>query len=314
MQYCFEYNLPAQYADEAPFVVSEMRGDEMTICWRGPRLPTHKENCSGCSCASWTLRVNGDEMTSVFQMSPPAVHMQMNLKRIGQALDAESVRDGWDCQFDDHTGHPNTTLIADPGTVVSTRAHGTLSLAKVASLPLVTKQCIKLNQAYDVQLRYEARATPCWPCDVKFELSTPAASMTGRYLAIGFKGMNAAYTEKDDYKIMSGGLGEKPDYWGMSSDAVSRNQTDLAGRILLGYVSEEGFACARHMEARDFVGAPTDVPNDGFVRNLAMEHIRGRTTISFTASIHAGNTTSDLDWQRGVFGRWRVMWATGEMG
>jgi len=138
--------------------------------------------------------------------------------------------------------------------------------------------------------------------------------MSGRYLAIGFKGLNAAYTEKEDYKVMSGGLGEKPDYWGMASDAVSRNQTDLAGRILLGYVTANGHACARHMEARDFVGAPVDVPDDGFVRNFAVEHSAGRNTVSFTARIHAGNTSADLDWQRGSFGRWRVMWATGQMG
>lgn len=253
-------------------------------------------------------------MTSVFQMSPPAVHLRMNLKRIGRQLDAESVRDGWDCQFDNHTGHPNKTLMAALERDGLRGAHDATLIAARRSVPLVTDHCAKLNQVHDVQLRYEASATPCWPCDVKFALSTPEAAMTGRYLAIGFKGMNAAYTQKDDYKVMSGGLGEKPDYWGMSSDAVSRNQTDLAGRILLGYMNGEGSACVRHMEARAFVGAPVDVQDDGFVRNLAVERGAGRMTLTFTARIHAGNTTSDLDWQRGIFGRWRVMWATGEMG
>lgn len=252
-------------------------------------------------------------MTSVFQMSPPAVHVQMNLKRISDPLEAESVRDGWDCQFDNHTGHPNKTFMAPSEIFGPRRAHAVASAAAKRSGLRVSNHCVKLNQVHDVQLKYEASATPCWPCQVNFELSTPESTMTGRYLAIGFKGMNAAYTEKDDYKVMSGGLGEKPDYWGMSSDAVSRNQTDLAGRILLGYTNNEGSACVRHMEAREFVGAPVDVPNDGFVRNLAVKYDAGRMILSFTASIHAGNSSSDLDWQRGSFGRWRVMWATGEM-
>merc|ERR1712039_1024256 len=67
------------------------------------------------------------------------------------------------------------------------------------------------------------------------------------------------------------------------------------------------------MEAHEFVGAPVDVPNDSLVRNLTVTYNVGRMILSFTASIHAGNSSSDLDWQHGSIGRWRVMWATGEM-
>lgn len=315
MQYCFMYSLPAQFADEAPFVVSETSDDEVKFCWRGPRLPTHAAGCVGCDCAQWTLHVNGDVMTSVFMMSPPAIHAQMNLKRIGHPPAPEAVRDGWDCQFDNHTGHPKETKNVHSDMVgFLQKSHGASMPTDLQSASMGNRQCVKINEMHDVRLRYEATTMPCWPCDVKFTISTTDSGMAGRYLAIGFKGFNAAYAEKGDYKIMSGGLGEKPDYWGMSTDAVSHNQTDLAGRILLGHVSDVGVGCVRHMQAREFVGAPIDVKDDGFVRDVVMERSRGRISLTFIAKIHAANMSSDLDWKRGSFGRWRVMWATGQVG
>merc|ERR1712151_77877 len=112
--------------------------------------------------------------------------------------------------------------------------------------------------------------------------------------------------------IMSGGLGEKPDYWGMRTDVVSGNQTDLGGRILMGHMKDDGDGCARRMQmpTNDFVGKPIDAADDGFVRDLRVEHYGGRMALTFKAKIHAGNISSDLDWQRGAFGRWRIMWAT----
>merc|ERR1712217_731680 len=123
--------------------------------------------------------------------------MQMNLTRIGHALGAQAVRDGWNCQFDNHTGHPeanNTATIHRRGVLKT--GHRVSFIAAQQSSKGGKRQCIKLNQVPDVQLSYKAVKLPCWPCDVSFSISTPAVAMKGRYLSIGFKGMNAAYAEK----------------------------------------------------------------------------------------------------------------------
>ena len=61
-QYCFAYdtpNRPVTGADTAPFELHHHDNKSLMFCWRGPRLPSHRSNCTGCDCAQWTLTLNG---------------------------------------------------------------------------------------------------------------------------------------------------------------------------------------------------------------------------------------------------------------
>ena len=104
---------PVTGADEAPFVVAPVddEANEVKLCWRGRRLPSHAPNCTGCDCAVWTLKLDGDVLHSTFQMSPPAIHLSAALTRSGPAPAAVVLRRNWNCTFDNATQHPDHPLL-----------------------------------------------------------------------------------------------------------------------------------------------------------------------------------------------------------
>jgi hypothetical protein len=103
VQYCFGYDHPESAvtgAETAPFLVSLADSSSLELCWRGPRLPSHAAGCTGCDCARWSLSLEGNQMTSTFLQSPPAIHMQAELTRSAHPVpSAESLRLGWNCTF-----------------------------------------------------------------------------------------------------------------------------------------------------------------------------------------------------------------------
>lgn len=312
VEYCFAYNNPAMPttgADQAPFkIVPSDADNELNFCWSQARLPSHKANCTGCDCARMTIRVDGDTLNSVFLQSPPAVHMNVTLKRTGDAFSAEQVRDGWNCQLSNHTGKvtPNKT----DALVAATRAAAhTEQRVTVVAPTIVTpdasgqvRNCVIVNPVINVKLEYVASKLPCMPCDVTFTVSADTTSKS-TYVALGFKEMYAAYYDFDEQPL------DIPNYWGMATS--DDNATELAGRIIAGYTTATGKSCVREMRANAYVGSIIDVPSDGLVRNATASRLLGRTSVEFTASIHAGETAADIAWAGQIFGRQRVQWAIG---
>ncbi|KAL1527973.1 hypothetical protein AB1Y20_009344 [Prymnesium parvum] len=317
MQYCFGYDHPEQRvagADEAPFAVDAVDPTMLRMCWRGPRLPSHPLGCSGCSCAQWTLTRQGDQLQSVFLQPPPVMHMRITLSRRGShpSLPADEVRAGWACEFNNHTGKPNIThspLEPSRSATTSpcpfgvrqnrtTREDG----APGARVPERRTFCLRMNDVVPAQLEYSVAQLPCWPCNVTFTLSVQTAR-AGDYVAIGFKEKYAAYYGPEKVRQLE-------DYWGMATSAA--NRTELAGRILAGYVSPTGVGgCLRQLQANAFVGSVVDVPSDGKVRMESVRRVGNATSITFSTTMHAGRNESEISWQSRVFGEQRVMWATG---
>eukprot|EP00931_Biecheleriopsis_adriatica_P048072 TRINITY_DN27764_c0_g1_i1.p1 TRINITY_DN27764_c0_g1~~TRINITY_DN27764_c0_g1_i1.p1 ORF type:complete len:444 (-),score=45.57 TRINITY_DN27764_c0_g1_i1:204-1535(-) len=303
MQYCFD-NDQEMYRKEAPFMLESNSSDEVKFCWRGTRLPTHKANCTGCDCAQWNLKIDSaGVLHSVFMMSPPAVHLRMDLVRRGPPPPPEQVASGWTCRFDNHTGVPpqqrhqqlrmHSRALLQPRDRFAAAARNSSQLA----------HCVTLNLHHRARLEYVASTIPCMPCDVNFSIS--AKTLQNQYVAIGFKGLASEYKEE---------VPDQPDYWGMStSDAAIGYQTPLGGRIVLGYSSNTSQACVGEMRANAFVGSVTHVPSDGVIRNLAVTRAGGDTKVKFTVSMNAGTSAEDLDWRGTGFGMRRVMWAIGDV-
>eukprot|EP00966_Prymnesium_polylepis_P219562 5079563-Prymnesium_polylepis.1 len=110
-------------------------------------------------------------------------------------------------------------------------------------------------------------------------------------------------------------VGEVDQYWAMTT-STGPNRTELAGRIIVGYTMGSALAprsCVRHMRATAYVGSLVDVPDDGMIRNARASSnlLTGRTSLSFTATLHAGRDAAELAWQNRVFGEQRIMWAAG---
>jgi hypothetical protein len=145
------------------------------------------------------------------------------------------------------------------------------------------------------------------PCDVAFAVT--ADTLDTEYIAIGFKGTAAEYTEAPM-------IPELPDYWGMStSDAYSNVTHPLGGRIILAHVNSNRQSCLRQMHADAYAGPPTDVQPDGVIRDTVVSRTGGQTTFKFTVSMNAGHDAEDIYWNgHGFFGRLRVMWAIGSVG
>lgn len=300
-------------ADRAPFRIMPSDVDnEMKLCWIQPRLPSHKANCTGCDCAQLTMRVDGDVLTSVFLQSPPTVHMNITLRRTGPPPLASAVIDGWNCEFSAHTGRviPNKSI--EPATDWYRLAHLGARILAPASPPTShlrasgpTENCVVLNAVNDVRLAYVADKLPCMPCDVTFSVSAPLSNPS--YIAIGFKENYAAYYDYDEHPR------DIPNYWGMATS--DDNATELSGHIVAGYMSGTGESCVRHLRADAYVGSVVDVAADGLVRNVSVTTAEGRTTLTFTASIHAGKTRNEIAWYTDqLFGLQRVQWATGLVG
>jgi len=343
-QYCFSYDTPDKPvtgSDEAPFELRHQDNLTVQFCWRGPRLPSHRRNCTGCDCAQWTLTLSEDSQTlrSQFQQSPPAIHMQIELQRTtAKTPTAAEVKQGWDCQLSNYTGFPNhtathsspstTKAVNNPkkpsrslcpfkqqGPTIETRtavesinrtAGGPTRNCLIIGSPIVGPDRAKINF---VQLEYTAEVIPCWPCRVSFQLlmSTP---QNGSYISIGFKERYAAYYGFDKIR-------EYDDYWGMSTS--DQNRTELGGRIVTGHFAPSGRACVRHMVADAYVGSVADVPDDGRIFNTSLSSfpnpvLGSLTMLSFTAKLYAGKTEDDLKYQNRMFGEQRIMWARGAMG
>ena len=325
VQYCFNYahpETPVVGSDAAPFTISASNDTALELCWRGPRLPSHAANCTGCACARWTLALDGSRLSSVFLQSPPAIHMAVQLNRSSHPVPSpESVRAGWDCEFSNYTGWANKTKEAGgaggarravspspcpysgPGSSAVSVPAPAHAVAQAGADGLV-QNCVDINQF--VRLEYVASQLPCWPCDVTFTIASRVPA--GNYIAIGFKEPLAAYYGPDR-------VGEVDQYWGMTTSA-GPNRTELAGRILVGYSVGGVLApksCVRHMRANAYVGSLVDVPDDGKIRDARVSRnlLTGRASLTFTATLHAGRDAAELAWQNRVFGEQRIMWATG---
>jgi hypothetical protein len=161
----------------------------------------------------------------------------------------------------------------------------------------------------DIYLEYVAStdsSEACMPCDVTFTLSIPTAVATGYYVAIGFKGDYAAYY---NWTL----TGDIPKYWGMQTDD-SHNISELSGRIIVGYLDRTGKSCLRQIRADAYVGSLVDLPPDRLVQMAETTHSQGRTNLLFTTKVHLGKNVTDMYWQKGSFGKLRMMWATGPVG
>jgi hypothetical protein len=158
----------------------------------------------------------------------------------------------------------------------------------------------------DIRLEYVVSSLPCEPCDVTFTISadTQARGTQTRYIAVGFKGWRAAYFEAPP---------ELPQYWGMASGGAEHNYSVLSGRIVLGYVG--GSSCVRQLIANKYIGSVIEADDDELIQNSKVQSVGGRTSVTFTASMHAGYTAWDLDWRKDSFiGNLRVMYAIGSIG
>lgn len=304
-QYCFMYNTP--FAFQAPFELVATSDDEMTFCWRGERLPSHTLNCSSCSCAEWKLTLQNDTIQSTYKMSPPAIHAKMEFIRTGPAPDANSVRDGWDCNIGNSAGPVSDVQPMNcPLQRSLKRAPSTISSrggkpSTIFSSKGGKKHCLQLNLGPDVRMEYEASTLPCMPCDVtfKFQANTPNARM---YFALGFKDQGRGY-------FNSSMTGDIPNYLGMATDATA-NRSELSGRIFAAHGED---SCFRRMRATGYVGELVDAEDDGKVLNTEVTQINGVTTVKFMMSVHLGVDEVDIDWQRGSFGLNRFMWAIGSL-
>jgi len=303
-QYCFAYSLWEQgMAFEAPFVVNSTSAAEMVLCWRGERLPSHKAGCSGCECAQWRLSLHGDVLHSTFLMSPPVVHLQMTLVRSGAAPAAEALRDGWNCVFEDVSGHPLQPPLSCPMAGSRRATASPPAPLQIARSP--PTKCVRLNALRDVRVQYRPASLPCMPCPVAVTVSLESSE--DGYVAIGFKDVNEGYHN-------SSATSDIPNYLGMSTDASSQGSerwASLSGRIFAAHVSN-GQGCVREMRANAYAGAPVDVESDGVVKQASVQWQKGRLTLSFTIPANLGTDEADMDWATGSFGGLRVMWAAGK--
>jgi len=296
----------------------------LTICWRGPRLPSHASGCMGCDCAEWTITVNGTVLTSSFQMSPPAIHVHYELTRSGDALSPNVLKhhgtapDGGRssaCVINNSTDtsrswQPHIEAAAPATPLNSKNMNCPFNLlrksAGIEPMPALGKSvttCTLLNTDLDVRLAYTVPELPCMPCAVNFTFSMRVKD--GDYAAIGFKELNEAYRSDTDVHVPK----DLPNYWGM---ATAVNDTSpLGGRILATTGS-----CLRHLTAQSaYVGVVEDVKDDGFFSDLRVEKRNGRLSISFaTPPLPFGKTKYDVySAYGGGIGGQRVMWATGSL-
>lgn len=316
VQYCA--NEIGHSVTAATFEVAPSSGeDQLDLCWRGPRLPSHKANCTGCDCAHWTLSLVNGTLHSTMLMSPPVVHMQVALEKTGAAPAAADVAKAFPCEISNSTGNVPT-----PSPVVEARSPSA-GLAMYEVDPVLTserlegfglpsaelgahgeiKNCLMLNLEHNVRLAYTVPELPCSPCSVTFELSMDTPKDRMSYVALAFKDHSASY-------LNSSMMTEIPNYWGMAGDGVG----DLSGRMVVGYVGTNGTKCIRQMEAESYTSAPVDVPEDGLIRSTTVTSHDGRTTVGFEADFHAGTNALDLNGIIGNFSINRFAWAMGSVG
>lgn len=316
MQYCAHepgpFGATGPAVSTAPFEIVPGADDkEVNFCWRGPRLPSHKMNCTGCDCAHWNLRFENGTLRSTFMMSPPAVHLQMVLVKTGHAPSAKSLSKAWPCDLNNMTGNvpfaPAMKKHAMHSSLAATPGHQNLDVPK----PEVGEQgqvktCLMLNAQHNVRLSYTVPTFPCKPCNVTFSLSmdTPTGSSAANYVAVGFKDIGAMYANSSVIPI------NVSNYWGMAGD----NYGDLSGLIVAGYVGKSGAQCVRRMRSESYVGTPTDVPDNGLIQGAKVTADSGQTRVEFTAPFHAGSSSVDINWLLGGFGNNRLMWAMGAVG
>lgn len=138
MQYCF-----ANGTDTAPFMVNNVTDHSVQFCWRGDRLPSQAANCSTCDCADWSLTLNDDgSLSSKFQMSPPALHMDLILERVGEFVpEAALLVDGWPCEFENHTGAPTTETLATGNAIPASKMIHPAPKCSFSSVTKKTKGC-----------------------------------------------------------------------------------------------------------------------------------------------------------------------------
>jgi len=334
MQYCFAVIKDAQHSIKAtaPFQLHAATSTSVEFCWRGPRLPNHAANCTGCSCAKLMMNLAAEgNLHITFLESPPAVHFQTELSRIGAAPGPQhffNLLGGINCDFENRTGF----LAPEPQSVSKSRGHlcpvsGGQAHAKVLKGmqvqqrsddtlksigPVQVQHCINLNGGVnktlwtaDLRLQYSVPQIPCMPCNVSFSFSAVVAP--DQYIAIGFKERFEFYT--DD-------IPDQPNYFGMSSSdftpvmAETTEQFPLRGRIMAGYASSSD-SCAREMREDAYVGPPVDTA--GSFSAKSAKRSGNRTVLRFTAQL-------SLPWQsgaelsptaKGKMGAERVMWAIG---
>ena len=231
MQYCFNYEAPnGEGSDTAPFQLmpAGYNGhDKSTIvdfCWRGPRLPTHKADCTGCECAHWQLQLETDgKMKSTMWQSAPAIHFQVELTKTSSTVSTEEVVGGWQCEFQDSTGQPDNhdDLIHHgssncPYLKLKSKRERTKSTSSSSSLPAKFSLLMSARDTDNkAQLDYTVPQIPCMPCNVSFVFSV-MTDEEDDYIALGFRGGVYSYTDWNDKMASenrtSGGL---PDYFGM---------------------------------------------------------------------------------------------------
>lgn len=209
MQYCFAVFKDVQHSVKAtaPFKLHSTGTAAVVFCWRGPRLPNHAANCTGCSCAKLTLELaEQGRLRLTFLESPPAVHFHAELTRVSSHAPApayfRSLLGGVSCEFENRTGFltskwekakvpkSKTRSILCP--VSGGQAHTEyLSSLSFQSQPASEEQsgpaehCINLNggvnKTYwkaDLRFQYSVPEVPCMPCNVLSPCQLPSRTIS----------------------------------------------------------------------------------------------------------------------------------------
>lgn len=301
------------------------------FCWRGPRLPTHKADCTGCECAHWQLKLgtDGKTMKSIFWMSYPVIHLEVELTKTDTIVSTEEVVDGWQCKFENRTGTPKSKDLIHHGNDCPYLKFQSKKVAESSSSSLpdtdkpAKKFCLSVSSrdiVHDAQLEYTVPHVPCMPCNVSFTFSV--LTDEDDYVALGFRGSVYSYSDWNDQTAKANRTdGGYPDYLGMATspnwESIYGPQP-INGRIALGYVNK-GKGYLREMEATHYVGPPSDIQDEeSLLKDTSVEYADGRTVIHFTAEMFAGQTGEDINWNPSApfsttMARLRIMWATGSI-
>lgn len=317
MDYCF-----AGLAT-SPFYVNSTDESRVVFCYsKGKRMRTHKVGATGCDAAHIILELKtSGTLELTFLMSPPIKHAWVELTRTGGQPTVASyiAANRGDVCDPLHPGPPTDVSNLPDGVtpqleslcpIVKTMKERRSSGSSTAAADLGDGQmtCRQLDgllwhlnpkEKIDIRLQHSNPSSSCWPCNVSYSVS--ALVQEDQYVAVGFKGMA--------YRAPELLMHERPNYFGMATDAVDDERT--SGVIVLGYASSSG-SCVREMKAEHYVGTPTDVEGNPHLFGTSVERVNGRTVVRFTIEQHAGHNASEMDtFFNAEFLSMRVMWAIG---
>jgi hypothetical protein len=294
MEYCF-----ARVAN-SPFDVNYTDATKVVFCYKkGKKMQTHRG--TGCDGAQITLELKSTgTLEFTFMMSPPVKHAWNEFVRVGGppplsfykvanihgSCDPENPGPPTAVESPSDASAPQLSSMCAAATnrnkqpVLGAPQEHTASAVGAGGLGWACRQLDGNPLAaskVDIRFQHKQSMLSCWPCTVSYSIS--AAIPDDQYLSIGFKGMG--------YRAYNTHETPRPNYFGMSTDAIDEQRTTSV--IVLGYVSNSGLGCVREMKAEHYVGTPTDVKGNPHLSDASVERKNGRTIIRFTVEQHAGH-------------------------